>query len=289
MSRFDPTEIWGPPSSHETTHSPSESSDFDFFSGDSDFLWDSDAPTEGAYDDVGPFSQNPSSRVAFFLPTHYEAKYEYPLLVWLHSDGFNENQIKQVLPHISLRNYVAVGTRASRAVDSSGHCYEWRKSPAAIASANENVLMAIDEAQSRFSINPSRVVLAGYQNGGTMAMRIALQSPNRFAGVVSLGGALPQGCHSLSNLDLLRERRLQMLWQWAHKNPAYSSNRLDHDMRTALMIRAKLEVRKYDDDDEMNTVALADMNQWIMNSVIPASQNQSNDAWSTSPTQFSHN
>ena len=30
---------------------------------------------------------------SFFLPLHYVETYEYPLIVWLHSNGYNENQV----------------------------------------------------------------------------------------------------------------------------------------------------------------------------------------------------
>ncbi|TWU37056.1 alpha/beta hydrolase [Novipirellula artificiosorum] len=301
MNRFDPTETWGPSPTSPLSQSDSKpkpfSSDSPAFDdplindlsfqhawGEDDFS-DEDASGCGHPASSSGFALQHS----FFVPLHYEANYQYPLLIWLHSDGYNENQVKQVIPHISLRNFVAVGTRASHATDSAGYCYEWRQSAASVQAAHEHVLTAIDEATDRFSIHRSRVVLAGYQSGGTMAMQIALRDPQRFAGVVSLGGHLPRGCRSLANLQLLRDRRLPMLWQWANEGPNFCRTKLDRDLRTAMMIRAKLEVRQYAGDDEMTTIALADLNEWIMSSMIPNEQNQSNQSWATSPTQFSHN
>ncbi|NND96431.1 MAG: hypothetical protein HKN47_03770 [Pirellulaceae bacterium] len=108
---------------------------------------------------------------------HYESNYQYPLIVWLHSDGFNENQIDHVMPHVSTRNYLATGIRGTRAIDSVGHQFEWHNSAAAIDATHEKVLCAIDEVSDRYSIHTSRIVLAGYRSGGTMAMRIALRDP----------------------------------------------------------------------------------------------------------------
>jgi len=237
------------------------------------------------------FSLGPdfASQTASILPLHYEPKYRYPLIVWLHSDGNNENQIKQIIPHISVRNYVAVGIRGTRSIDSRGHCYEWRKSPAAIQLAYENVLDAIDHHCDQFSIDASRVILAGYRAGGTMAMRIAFEAPSRFAGVISLGGGVPKGCRSLSKLDELRNRRLPMLWQWAIESESYINEQVERDMRTAMMIKAQLEIRQYASDDEMNTATLSDINDWVMAKVIPGQQNQTNEPYRTTPTQFSHN
>ncbi|WP_146593243.1 alpha/beta hydrolase [Novipirellula galeiformis] len=311
MSRFHSSAIWGSSQAKETSHDTPPTPD----SGDPP-QHDSVAPSGNAPsgNDTGglfhpsswhealtesdqfsgvenPFapSKGVGAQTAFFLPLHYEANYEYPLVIWLHSDGFNENQVTQVMPHISLRNYLAVGVRASCATDSSGHCYEWRTRPGAIQTAYENVLHAVDQAVERFSVNPSRIVLAGYQSGGAMAMRIALRDPARFAGVVSLGARMPRGCRSLANLSEVRSRRLPMLWQWATESSDFDAAELDQDMRSAMMIHAQLEIRQYRDDDEMNTVALADVNEWIMNNVVSRSNGRSKDSWATSPTQFSSN
>ena len=225
----------------------------------------------------------------FYAPLHYETRYDYPLIVWLHSDGHNENQVTQVIPYISIRNYIAVGTRATRATDSAGHRYEWRRSVAAIAAAHEEVLSAIEDAQNRFSVHSKRVVLAGYKTGGTMALRIAQRDPSRFAGVISLGGPLPQGFRSLGNLDELRQRRLPMLWQYAMQCPSYSESSLQSDLRSVSITQAQLEVRKYTVDDEMDKAILSEMNDWIMSRVVANSTETAKDHWATTPTQFSSN
>ena len=73
-----------------------------------------------------------ASPQTFFVPVHYEANYRYPLIVWLHSNGYNENQIDHVMPHISTRNYMATGVRGTRAADAIGHRFDWHDSAAAI-------------------------------------------------------------------------------------------------------------------------------------------------------------
>ncbi|WP_231741631.1 alpha/beta hydrolase [Stieleria varia] len=257
--------------------------------------------------DVGSFGWNamPSCN-SFFVPLHYEPKYKYPLVVWLHSDGYNENQVNQVLPHISARNYLAVGVRATRSIDSAGHQFQWHESPAGIEQACYAVEQAIAEASDRFAVHPDRIVLAGYRSGGTMAMRVAMRMPELFAAAISMGGAMPSGGHLFANLNQLRQIRLPMLWQWAIENDQFQSSLLQRDIRSAMMIRARVDIRQYRDDDEMNTVALADVNHWIMDHVvqgIPVGQHdsetssqtgsqtglQGRNPWESSPVGFSDN
>ena len=229
-----------------------------------------------------------SSPQTFFVPVHYESNYRYPLVVWLHSDGFNENQVNHLMPHISTRNYVAVGVRGTRAADSIGHRFDWHESPAAIDVAHEKVMCAIEEARDRYSVHNERVVIAGYHKGGTMAIRLAMRQPNVFAAVASFGGSVPQGVGALANLNSLREQPLKMLWQVAEDSPTYDNSKLKSDIRIAQLIKAKVEIRQYKGDDEMNTTALADFNTWIMTRIV-AQQPCQGQAWDTSPRSFSSN
>jgi phospholipase/carboxylesterase len=230
----------------------------------------------------------PASHRSFFLPLHYTPSYEYPLIVWLHSNGFNENQIDHVMPHISLRNYIGVGIRGTRAADSVGHRFDWHQSPSAISAAHEAVIEAVDDALDRFSVCPSRIVLAGYQQGGTLALRIAMREPDRFAGAISLAGRMPQG--AIRNLHQLRRRGLPMLWQWAKDNPDYTEDNLKSDCRSVMAIGGQIEVRQYPGDDEMDTVVLRDLDEWIMRRIISSSSSGAKgDRWATSPTSYSSN
>jgi hypothetical protein len=58
-----------------------------------------------------------------------------------------------------------------------------------------------------------------------------------------------------------------------------------------MSINARVDVLQLLDDDEMNTAALGELNQWIMSRVVNASGTRSvtADGWSTSPTGFSCN
>ena len=252
--------------------------------------FDADEMLSAAEGDAGRHTHFSAPR-HFFLPMHFEPKYQYPLIVWLHNDGYNENQIEQLMPHISLRNYIAVGVRGNRAADSVGHRFDWHDSSAAIETAHHRVAGAIDDAVSQFSVHPDRVVLAGYRSGGTMALRIAMRDPSRFAAVASFGGRMPNGGNAFGDLNTLRRHRLSMLWQWAEDDACYQPDSLKEDIQSALTINAKVDILQYKGDDEMNTAALSELNQWIMSRVVSgvATASAAADPWSTSPTGFSNN
>ncbi len=298
MSRFHSSMSWNEPSNNPSSDSSqceSESSSEDDFasswlgdiasdySGDDvDQPWQPDDATSSEWSQLSPHRN-------YFLPLHYEPNYNYPLVVWLHSDGFNENQVDHVMPHISVRNYVAAGIRGVRAADSAGHRFDWPTSPAAIQAAHHAVIETIDEAVEQFSIHSQRIVLAGYGSGGSMALRIAMRQPERFAGVVALGARLPRGRSVFGQLSHLRANPLRMLWSWGTDNPRFRHDALNEDLRQAMMIKARVEVRQYPADDEMDTVVLRDVNEWIMRHVVSNQSSVAAERWASSPTAYSAN
>ena len=133
---------------------------------------------------------------SFFAPLHYEPNYAYPLLVWLHGRGGNERQLRQIMRLISLRNYVAVAPRGPAKVAAADDGFGWGDSESSFAETTRRVFDCIEAAVDRFHIAPQRVFVAGFECGGTTALRLALNSPQRFAGVLSIGGPFPQRRHS---------------------------------------------------------------------------------------------
>src|SRR5262245_63559511 len=69
-------------------------------------------PKEGFYTSelAAPAAPRPLP-VRTFLPTGYEPRYPYPLLVFFHGHGGNEEQILRLAPRLSRRNYVSIGLR----------------------------------------------------------------------------------------------------------------------------------------------------------------------------------
>ena len=279
MGRLHKSISWSQPTESESDKQNSHSHTWDSDEADSN-------PSIASFGLADTWSHNTAHR-SFFLPLHHCENYQYPLLVWFHSNGFNEHQIDQVMPHISLRNYVGVGIRGTKAADSIGHRFDWHHSPAGIATTQEAVMQAIEAAADRFSINTTRVVLAGYREGGTMALRTAMREPQRFAGVISLGGRMPSG--SIRNFQQLRERRMPMLWQWGTENEQYNNKNLKVDCQTSMAIGSQVEVRQYPGDDEMTTIALHDLDEWIMKQVVSDSSIQDSDRWASSPKLYSSN
>lgn len=216
--------------------------------------------------DSAPASGFPTLEHALFGPLHYEPNYSYPLVVWIHGPEDDERQLNQVMPHISLRNYVGISPRGTSlqthfapGVDS----YSWEQTPSQIVTALDRVLDCVELASMRFNINPERVFLAGYDAGGTMAVRIAMSQPESFAGVASFNGGLPRNHTPFRNVEKFRD--LPLMLGFGRDGVDYSEDRLCGDLRLvhAAGMQA-LNLRQYPCGDELVTQMLKDFDTWAM-------------------------
>lgn len=228
-----------------------------------------------------------STPLSYFLPVRYEPNYQYPLIVWLHQDGAGERQVAEVMPHLSAQNYVAVGVRGTRACDSAGHRFQWLQSPLGTSIAEESVFEAIDSVRARYSINPERIYLAGYREGGTMALRVGLRNPTAIDGVISLDGALPRGGRPLANLE--EARRLAILSAVAIEGSRYPMQTVCEDLRLWHAARLRMDMRQYTVDDVMVREVLSDCNAWIMARVTGQDASPYLPDHETLPVEFSAN
>ena len=202
---------------------------------------------------------------SLFSPLHYEKHYAYPLVVWLHGDEGNENQLRQVMPLISMRNYVGVSTRGTVANKPTEGSFRWEQTSREIFLAEHRILDSIEVAGEQFHLDTSRIFLAGYQSGGTMALRVALNHPERFAGAVSIGGPFPEG---ESPLRALRQARsLPIFLAQSRYSTVYPIETACQEMRLFHTAGLQASIRQYPCDDELDTQMLADLDNWLMEQV----------------------
>lgn len=222
----------------------------------------------------------PDPVLSLFAPLHYEPRYAYPLLVWLHGPGEDQRSLRRVMPRISERNYVAVAPRGLLpSFDDRGQQCAWPLHATGLDWAEEQVLRAIDAARAQYNVLGSRVFLAGVDSGGTMALRLALAHPRLVAGVASLGGPLPGG-PTLTRLNELRS--LQVLLASGRHSRRYPETEVCRNLRLLHSAGIPTVLRQYPGGDELPEQALADLNRWIMELVTAPSADDSADCAPTS-------
>ncbi len=221
-----------------------------------------------------PPSRSPNCTL--FVPHHYEPNFAYPLLVWLHGPGDDERQLQQIMPHVSLRNYVAVCPRGCSRPLPGEPGFRWAQTVQAIEEAEQRVLDSIDLACTRYRVAAEHVFLAGFQCGGTMALRIGLQHPKRFAGVASIGGPFPEGSAPLARLRQLRG--LPLFIAQGRDSLEYPLQHSCAELHLFHAASLHVTLRQYPVADDLTTAMLADLNTWMMERVTGVSQETSDEA-----------
>jgi len=211
-------------------------------------------------------------------PLHYESNYAYPLLVWLHSAGDDERQLRRVIPHVSLRNYVAVAPRGV-VTEPCGYSYCWSPDSSSLDVAWRSVHESIDLARKQYNVNPENVFIAGVNDGGTMALRLAMSEPRQFAGAISIGGPFPMNCGALSRFSAVRD--LPLLLIRGLESTGYSQARMCDEIRLFHAARMQVHLRQYTCGDELIVPMLRDVDAWLMEQVTGTPVLTESDAHAT--------
>ncbi len=206
-----------------------------------------------------------------FVPLHYEPNYAYPLIVWLHGPGRDERQLLEMMPLVSRRNYVAVAPRGLclREDERRGEFCGWSQSVDHIQEAEERIFDGIEAAQRKLNVAPDRVFLAGFDSGGTMALRVALGHPWRFAGVLSIGGAFPSGQTPLGRWN--QARNLVVFMALGRESLEYPPARACEDLRLLHAAGISVTLRQYPQGHYLTSQILGDVDRWIMEQVAAGS------------------
>ncbi len=223
-------------------------------------------PPEGFYTSQVPAPSGWPMRT--FLPTGYEPNYPYPLLVFLHHHGGNEEQVLRLAPRLSRRNFVCIGLRGPERLPprpDGRPGFGWGLEGEHDVLLEEYAFRAIEQTRRHYHIHSERIYLAGFGEGAAVAYRLGLLFPDRFAGVISLNGCIPR--HGGPLLRLPDVRRLAILIGHGIANSIVPLSLARQDYR--LLYTAGLDVRlhTYAANHRIHRDMLRDVNRWIISRI----------------------
>ena len=216
--------------------------------------WRTDRSLEGFYTTHLP--ARPDAPVRTFLPTNYQPKYAYPLVVLLHGDGGGEEHAARLAPLLSRRNYVCVGLRGTANVgprDDGRTAFGWGGTDLQLA---DYLRAAIAHTRQSYAIHPGRVYLLGVCEGADVAYRAGLRMPGEVAGVVALNGRLA--------VRPGRVRGLRVMVGHGAANPVVAHAAAQRDARRLATAGADVRFLSYPTTHKLHPDMLRDVNRWIM-------------------------
>jgi phospholipase/carboxylesterase len=225
--------------------------------------WRAFRPAEGFYNSEVQTSRRLPVRT--FLPTGYEPNYPYPLVVFFHGQGGNEEQVLRLAPRLSRRNYICIGLRGPEVLGrrADGRVgYSWGQDGPCDAQIEDYVLGAVEQTRRNYHVHSERIYLAGVCEGATLAYRLGLTFPERFGGLIALNGTLPSPRSLLLRPDKVRPLRVLIGHGIAN---AYVPLGLARQ-QFRLFYTAGLHVRMhtYPTTHRLHPDMLRDVNRWIM-------------------------
>jgi phospholipase/carboxylesterase len=225
--------------------------------------WRAFRPQEGFYTSELPAPDRLPVRT--FLPTGYEPNYPYPLLVFFHGHGGSEEQILRLAPRLSRRNYICIGLRGPEPIGPrpDGRLgFGWSEDSQWDDRLDDYVVEAVTQTRRNYHVHSERIYLAGFCEGATPAYRLALNHPERYAGVIALNGLLPRRGTPLARWPDVRQLRVFIGQGIANAVAPLTLARANH----RLLYTAGLDVQMqtYPANHRLHPEMLRDVNRWVM-------------------------
>jgi phospholipase/carboxylesterase len=218
-------------------------------------------PAEGFYtSEVGAPHAWP---LRTFLPIGYEPNYPYPLLVFLHGHNSSEEQILRLAPRLSRRNYICIAPRGPHVTQRSDGqtAFSWGPEDQDDPLVEDYIFRAIEQTRRSYHVHSERIYLAGFREGAALAYRLGLLYPERFAGVVSLNGALPRRGGPLLRLPDVRKLRVLIGHGIANSVVPLSLAKQDH--RLFYSAGLAVDMHTYPTTHRIHAEMLKDVDRWV--------------------------
>lgn len=231
-----------------------------------DLSWRYIRPAEGYY--LSELAAPTRLPVRTFLPTGYEPNYPYPLLVFFHGHNSSEEQVLRLAPRLSRRNYISIALRGLQTLGPRPDgCigYAWEADADADSLLEDYVVRAVEQTRRSYHVHSERIYLAGIREGATLAYRMGLMYPDRFAGVISLNGCMPRGGRPLIRLPEVRD--LPVLIGHGKDNAQVPLADAQRDFRVLYAAGLPVCMQTYPVAHRLHPDMLRDVNRWIMNNV----------------------
>ena len=135
-----------------------------------------------------------------------------------------------------------------------------------IEAAAARVERFIDAALARYAVDPRKLVLLGFSQGGVLAYRVALAAPRRFAGLAALSSWLPpQMLAQLPEADGRNE--LPTLVQHGSADEIIAVARAQQSVEALRSLHVPVIYREYEMGHEINAESLTDLTRWLEDKV----------------------
>jgi len=124
----------------------------------------------------------------------------------------------------------------------------------------------LDAAPKRYPIDPRKLVVLGFSQGGVMAYTLALAEPQRFAALVALSSWLPATL--AEQLPQVDREQLSTLVHHGTGDTMIPIERARESVEVLRRLRVPLTYREFEMGHEINGQSLTDLTRWLGDKVV---------------------
>lgn len=138
--------------------------------------------------------------------------------------------------------------------------------PSTFAAGVDDATRFIDAAVRRYPVDPNKLVVLGFSQGGVIAYALALREPARFAGLAALSSWLPEPV--APTLAAGTYDRLSVLVHHGTSDDLIDVARGRESVERLRSLRVPITYREFDMGHEINADSLADVSTWLENKIL---------------------
>ncbi len=198
-------------------------------------------------------------------------------VIWMHGLGADGHDFEPIVPHLHLPRELGVrfvfpnAPRIPVSINGGMVMPAWydirdldpntRHDPAGIARTQRSIERLIEDEKRR-GIAAERIVLAGFSQGGAMALHVALRHPERLAGIVALSCYLVHG-DALEREASAVNRDIPILWVHGSHDPMVTYDRGESSVRKLEACGWKVDFKTYPMMHEVCMEELEDVSAFL--------------------------
>jgi phospholipase/carboxylesterase len=210
------------------------------------------------------------------LHTVYEPSGEgpFPTVVALHGWGASGMDLIGLAPYLAGGRFLVLCPQGRIVVPlGPADGYGWfplsmgaALDPTAFAAGVEDARSFLDAALQRYPVDPDKLVILGFSQGGVIAYALGLGEPQRYAGIVALSSWLPEPL--VQNLPPAPRERLAALVHHGSRDELIPADRGRESVERLRRLRVPVTYREFDMAHELNANSLADLSGWLQEKIL---------------------
>ncbi len=191
-----------------------------------------------------------------------------PTVIALHGRGASALDLLGLAPYLAGGRLQVLCPEAEFAFQGGAPSYTWFQPSEGTQRSGEEfervtgvVRQWIDDAIAQYDVDPNRVVLLGFSQGGTLAYRLGLAEPTRFRGVAALSTWLPDEAVERADRDGVAQ--LPVMVQHGTRDPMIEINRAQQSRDRLVEVGVTPDYHEYPMEHQITGESLADLTKWL--------------------------